>query len=71
MQRHAPEEGSRVGVAFHDGPALVNTGEEVTVILSMIFYPHPVYDRLQAGISFTVWEGARIVGYGQVRRWLT
>ena len=74
-QRQAFRDGNRlteeyIGVAFHDGPAVADPGVEITVTLSLIFYPHPVYDKLQLGTSFTVREGARIVGYGRVRKWL-
>jgi hypothetical protein len=29
-----------------------------------MYYPAPEYDALQRGVTFTVREGARVVGYG-------
>jgi hypothetical protein len=72
-QRHAIVVDGRsteeyIGVAFHDGPAHPKAGIEMTAILTLIFYPHPMYDTLEPGVTFTVREGAQVVGFGHVRR---
>jgi hypothetical protein len=75
-QRHAIlADGNRateeyIGVAFQDGPAVPQVGMDMTCVLALMFYPHPMYDKLRPGVTFTVREGAKIVGYGRVRRWL-
>jgi hypothetical protein len=71
-QRTAVEgDGNRfIGVAFDQGPATPEVGTEMMVALTLIYFPHPMYDQLQPGVTFTVREGAKIVGYGRVRRWL-
>lgn len=59
-----------MGVAFHEGPTVVTPGEEIEATLCLIFYPHPAYDKLQPGVTFTVRQGVHIVGFGVVQRWL-
>jgi len=59
-----------LGVAFHSGPDEVKIGEELRVELALLFYPHPAYDTLKSGVTFTVREGHRIVAYGSVLRGL-
>ena len=71
-QRAAVEgDGNRfIGVAFHDGPAIPEAGAEMMVVLTLMYFPHPMYEQLKPGVTFTVREGAKIVAYGTVRRWL-
>jgi hypothetical protein len=38
-----------VGVAFHDGPALPEPGKEMKVVLTLMYFPHPMYDKLTRG----------------------
>jgi hypothetical protein len=59
-----------IGVAFHEGPPDVPVGIPVDVSLSAMFYPHPIYDRLVPGATFTVREGPKIVAYGTVKQWV-
>ena len=59
-----------IGVGFHQGPATPEVGIEMMVVLTLAYFPHAKYDQLQPGVTFTVREGAKIVGYGRVRRWL-
>jgi hypothetical protein len=59
-----------IGVAFRKGPAAPEAGKELLVVLTLIYFPNPMYGKLIAGASFTVREGAKVVGYGTVRRWL-
>ena len=75
-QRHAVVvDGNRgteeyIGVAFHDGPAVPEVGIEMVIVLTLMYFPHPMYDRLKPGVTFTVREGAQVVGFGNVRRWM-
>jgi hypothetical protein len=32
----------------------------------LMYWPHPVYESLVAGATFTIREGAQVVGYGRV-----
>ena len=59
-----------IGVAFHQGPEAPEAGEELSVMLTLMNFPNAMYGRLRPGVSFTVREGRKIVGYGTVRRWL-
>jgi hypothetical protein len=59
-----------IGVAFHDGPAIPEVGTEMVVALTLMYFPHPMYAQLKPGVTFTVREGAMVVGYGTVCRWL-
>jgi len=64
VDNHGVEE--YIGVAFHEGPSIVEPGVETKVLVSLMFHPHPVYDKLQPGVTFTVREGATVVGFGRV-----
>ena len=57
-----------LGVAFLSGPEKVECGEPVLAELALIYYPHPEYDSLVPGATFTIREGSKIVGYGQVKK---
>jgi hypothetical protein len=55
-----------VGIAFVGGPEKLNPGETAEVELALMYYPHEIYDGVKTGATFTVREGATIVGYGTV-----
>jgi hypothetical protein len=59
-----------IGVAFDEGPAAPEAGKELSVVLTLMSFPNPMYGKLNPGVSFTVREGAKIIGYGTLRRWL-
>jgi hypothetical protein len=59
-----------VGVAFHDGPALPEPGKEMKVVLTLMYFPHPMYDKLIRGATFTLREGSKVVAHGEICRWL-
>lgn len=59
-----------IRVAFHDGPETVETDTEMLAVLTPMYFPHPMYGKLKPGVTFTVREGAQVVGYGAVRRWV-
>ena len=57
-----------LGVAFVSGPERVEFDRAFTAELALIFDPHPAYDALVPGATFTIREGARVVGFGEVKR---
>jgi hypothetical protein len=59
-----------IGVAFQEVPAGPPAGKELSVVLTLMYFPNPMYGNLRPGTDFTVREGAQIVGHGTVRRWL-
>ena len=59
-----------LGVAFMSGPTRVEFSEPFTAELVLMFWPHPVYESLVPGATFTIREGAQVVGYGRVKRLL-
>jgi hypothetical protein len=54
-----------LGVTFIEGPSELRFGEPAKIRLRFD-YPHVNYSRLCAGATFTVREGAKIVGHGIV-----
>jgi hypothetical protein len=42
----------------------------MSVVLTLMYFPHRMYDKLTAGATFTVREGSKIVGHGEIRRWI-
>ena len=42
----------------------------MVVLLTAMYYPHPMYDKLKSGVTFTVREGPQVVAIGSVRRWM-
>jgi hypothetical protein len=59
-----------LGVSFLSGPEKVAFGEPFMAELALMYYPHPAYDSLVPGAEFTIREGAKVVGYGQVKKLL-
>ena len=57
-----------LGVVFQSGPENVRFGEPLEANALLMYYPNPEYDSVVPGATFTVREGARVVGYGQVKR---
>ena len=57
-----------LGVAFLSGPEKFEAGEPFSAELALIFYPHPAYDSLVPGATFTIREGPIVVGLGEVKR---
>jgi translation elongation factor EF-Tu-like GTPase len=55
-----------LGVAFLSGPEKVELGESFIAELVLLYWPHPVYESLVPGATFTIREGAQVVGYGRV-----
>jgi hypothetical protein len=57
-----------LGVAFVSGPAKIESGKSFLTDLVMMYGPHPMYESLVPGVTFTMRDGANIVGYGRVKR---
>ena len=57
-----------IGVAFSSCPEKVEANIPFTAQLELIYYPDPIYDALVLGATFTIREGAKIVGYGRVMK---
>jgi translation elongation factor EF-Tu-like GTPase len=59
-----------LGVVFLSGPDAVEAGEPFLAELALIYYPHPAYDSLAPGATFTIREGPKVVGFGEVKKLL-
>jgi hypothetical protein len=59
------------GVEFTSGPVLYQPGEAVNAVITLMYWPHSIYDAIVPGATFTVREAHHIVGYGSVERWWT
>jgi hypothetical protein len=57
-----------LGVQFQKADLVLAPGSSATLRMDLIYYPELAYDRLQPGVTFTVREGAHIVGYGRILR---
>lgn len=57
-----------LGIAFTSGPDNVETGQTFLAILELAFFPHPAYDAVVPGATFTIREGPQIVAFGRVVR---
>ena len=61
-----------LGVAFWDGPKTspLPTGTPMQIVLRLCYRPSSMYDAVAPGATFTLREGGRIVGFGEVTgRW--
>jgi hypothetical protein len=59
-----------LGIAFHSGPLRVELGQPFTAQAILAYWPTPEYDSVVPGATFTLREGARIVGHGHItKRW--
>lgn len=59
-----------LGVQFCDGPEQLLPGVPVVITIKLLYYPQELYENLLPGTEFTIREGPKIVGYGQVTRWI-
>lgn len=55
-----------LGVLVADAPDEIPPGGTVEVTLRLIYWPKRGYEELVPGATFTVREGPKIVGFGQV-----
>jgi hypothetical protein len=56
-----------LAIAFQSSSEDVEFNKPFLAELVLMNYPHPIYDSLVPNATFTVREGAQIVGFGQVR----
>jgi hypothetical protein len=57
-----------LGIIFHSGPERVEFNQPFTGEFYLLYYPHPDYESVVPGATFTIREGARIVGFGMVNK---
>lgn len=57
-----------IGVCFWSGPDLLQPGSPTEVLLALMYYDGSpgLYSSVVPGATFTVREGASIVGYGEI-----
>jgi hypothetical protein len=55
-----------LGVRFLSGPSEYEAGQSGIFHLLLMYSPLTLYDALRPGVTFTVREGARIIGFGTV-----
>lgn len=60
-----------LGIAFQSGLKNAEFNKPFLAELVLIYFPHPIYDALVPNATFTIREGAQIVGYGRVRKLFT
>ena len=56
-----------LGVRFLAGPMEPRPGDPVDCEMELMYHPTVGYEALQAGATFTVREGGKIVGFGMVQ----
>src|SRR5262249_23674318 len=55
-----------LGVRFVAGPTHPVAGQSLACRLELVYYPNVDYSALQPGATFTVREGGKVVGFGEV-----
>lgn len=55
-----------LGVEFQPQDLTIHPGDKAKVRLGLMFYPAREYDVVQPGATFTIREGAKVIGYGRV-----
>jgi hypothetical protein len=59
-----------LSVAFWSGPDPIPIGSPFLLTMYLWCYPDPMYDGCTPGASFTLREGGKIFGHGEIkRRW--
>ncbi len=57
-----------LGVNFTGSGAVLTLGQQFEVELELAYFPEVDYSGLKHGATFTLREGGRVVGYGEVKR---
>jgi hypothetical protein len=57
-----------LGIIFETGPLTVAFNKPLNAEFSLLYYPHPDYASVMPGATFTIREGAKIVGFGRVKK---
>src|ERR687893_445634 len=52
-----------LGIAFQSSSKDVEFNKPFRAELVLMYYPHPIYESLAPNTTFTIREGARIVGF--------
>jgi len=55
-----------LGVSFRSGPDDYSAGQSAHFELELMYHPRLNYDVVQPGATFTIREGGKIVGHGEV-----
>jgi hypothetical protein len=55
-----------LGVWVKDAPDELSPGESADVTLVLMYWPEEKYEDVRPGVSFTLREGPKIVGFGHV-----
>ncbi len=59
------------GVAFAMGPEHIEPNVPCQVHMMLLYWPAVAYDSVVPGATFTLREGGRVVGFGEVaKRWV-
>ncbi|MDP6046440.1 MAG: hypothetical protein QGG25_12585 [Phycisphaerae bacterium] len=61
-----------LGVTFWDGPKIdpLPTGQAMEIEMMLFYAPSAIYDNAISGQTFTLREGSRIIGFGEILdRW--
>ncbi|MCB1838670.1 MAG: hypothetical protein KDI61_00210 [Alphaproteobacteria bacterium] len=59
------------GVVFEKGPENPELGKSLRVSLIPMFWPDETRPKLEGGTTFTIREGATVVGFGIVLQWIS
>lgn len=57
-----------LGIEFVSGPERVQAGVRFTATFWLLYWPHPMYEALTPNATFTIHEGAKIIGFGRVNK---
>ena len=55
-----------LGVAFFDGPEIIEPDIVIKVSMVLMYFPNVNYEKLIPNATFTLREGAKVVGFGSV-----
>jgi hypothetical protein len=55
-----------LGVRFVDGPDEMRLGEPARCTIELVYFPEIAYPEVKSGATFTVREGAKVVGHGVI-----
>ncbi len=71
-QRDAILDGNRctenyLGVMFVGDAETIRPGETAEINLALIYFPGVDYSEVRPGVTFTIREGPRVVGFGVIR----
>lgn len=53
-----------LGVAFFDGPKIIEPGVAIKTSMVLVYFPNVNYEKLIPNATFTIREGAKVVGFG-------